>query len=69
MLVPDYLKGKFVLRSTIHCRNIKSLSDNNLEIPKYRLATGQRSFAYRGCKLRNNLNINIRDNNNICSSI
>ena len=64
-LVPDYLKGKFVSRSTIHCRNTRSVSNNNLQIPKYRLANGQRTFAYRGCKLWNELNPDIRETKTI----
>ena len=45
-LAPDYLANKFRLRFCVHGRQTRSASA--LDIPFYRLSTGQRSFAYRG---------------------
>ena len=52
-LVPDYLIEKFTLRSQIHTRNTRQR--DQLNIPRCRRTTGQRSFAYRGAWLWNNL--------------
>ena len=48
----------FKLRSHVHNRQTRSSSA--LDIPLCRLSTGQRSFAYRGAKLWNSLNSNIK---------
>ena len=48
-LAPDYLADKFVQRSHIHNRNTRSR--NQLDIPRCRISTGQRSFVYRGTQL------------------
>ena len=50
-LVPDYLIKKFTLRSQTHTRNTRQY--DQLNIPRCRLTTGQRSFTYRGAKLWN----------------
>ena len=50
---PSYLSQKFKRRSEIHNRITRQNQD--LNIPKCRLATGERSFAYRGTKLWNDL--------------
>ena len=57
-LVPDYLADKFKLRSQVHNRQTRS--SGALDIPLCRLSTGQRSFAFRGAKLWNSLNNNIK---------
>ena len=57
-LVPDYLADMFRLRSQIHSRQTRS--SGALNIPLCRLSTGQRSFAFRGAKLWNSLNDNIK---------
>ena len=57
-LVPDYLADMFRLRSQIHSRQTRS--SGALDIPLCRLSTGQRSFAFRGAKLWNCLNDNIK---------
>ena len=57
-LVPDYLIDKFILRSQIATRNTRQ--SNDLNIPLCRLATGQRSFAYRGAKIWNELSDDLR---------
>ena len=43
---PGYLMNKFTRRSEVHDRNTQNNKDLNL--PRCRLKTGQRSFAYRG---------------------
>ena len=42
-LAPDFLACKFFKRSDIHTRNTRSW--NNLNIPKYRTISGQRSLG------------------------
>ena len=51
--MPSYLTGKFMQRSKIHGRNTSCSGE--LDLPIWRLKTGQRSFALRGAKLYNNL--------------
>ena len=57
-LVPDYQFEKFTMRSQIHTRNSRQL--DQLNIPRCRLTTGQRSFTYRGAELWNNLRDNVK---------
>jgi len=52
-LIPSYLTGKFTQRSKIHGRNTRGSGE--LDLPSCRLRLGQRSFAFRGAKLYNNL--------------
>ena len=64
-LVPDYLENKFILRSQICNRNTRNAKNNFLDIPYCRLATGQRSFSYRGSKLWNELSHDLRTVGNL----
>ena len=57
--VPAYLSDKFMLRSAIHSRPTRHCNDLNL--PKCRLATGQRMFSYPGAKLYNDLPLDIKE--------
>ena len=57
-LVPDHLADMFKLRSQVHNRQTRS--SGALNIPLCRLSKGQRSFAFRGAKLWNSLNDNIK---------
>ena len=57
-LVPDYVADKFILRFQVHNRQTRS--SGALDIPLCRLSIGQRSFAFRGAKLWNSLNNNIK---------
>ena len=57
-LVPDYLADMFKSRSQVHNRQTRS--SGALDIPLCRLSTRQRSFAFRGAKLWNSLNDNIK---------
>ena len=50
-LAPDYLCEKFYFRSKVQNRNTRICSQ--LNIPKYRSTTGQRTFTYRGVKVWN----------------
>ena len=56
---PSYLSDKFVRRSSIHNRITRNSCD--LNVPFSRLKTGQRSFAFRGAKLYNNLPYDIKN--------
>ena len=51
--VCSYLTGKFIQHSKIHGRNTRCSGE--LDLPICRLKTGQRSFAFQGAKLYNNL--------------
>ena len=62
-LVPDYLFEKFTLHSQIHSRNTRQR--DQLNIPRCRLTTGQRSFTYRGAKLWNNLRDNVKSSDSV----
>ena len=62
---PQYLTSKFKRRSKIHTRNTRNAS--TIQIPLFRTAAGQRTFAYRGAKIWNNLNADVRENTNLCS--
>ena len=57
-LVPDYLIDKFTFRFQIATRNTRQ--SNDLNIPRCRLATGQRAFAYRGAKIWNALSDDLK---------
>ena len=50
---PGYLMNKFTRRSEVHDRNTRY--NKNLNLPRCRLKTGQRSFAYGGAACRNRL--------------
>ena len=56
-LTPDYLCNKFEKRSSIH--NRKTRTHNSLQMPLFKTAGGQRSFAYRAVHVWNNLDKNL----------
>ena len=58
-LTPDYLRKRFQRRSEIHQRD--TTQKNNLSLPKCRLTSGHRAFAFRGAKIFNSLPKFIRD--------
>ena len=62
-LVPRYLAEKFIFRSQTNIRNTRQ--SNHLNILRCRLATGQRSFSYRGAKLWNNLSDDLKNENSV----
>ena len=57
-LSPSYLSNKFCTRSSIHDRHTRHR--RNLNIPSCRIAAGQRAFYYRGVKIWNNLNEDLK---------
>ena len=62
-LIPSYLTGKFTQRSKIHGRNTRGSGE--FDLPFCRLKTGQRSFAFRGAKLYNNLPNEIKQTSDV----
>ena len=58
-LTPKYLSERFQQRSKIHQRDTRQ--KNDLVLPKYRLVTGQKAFAFRGVKMYNTLPKEIRE--------
>ena len=58
-LVPMYLSNIFSrnsTRDTIYLRN----SENDVRVPLFKTANGQKSFAYRGAHLWNNLESKVK---------
>ena len=58
--VPIYLKDKFVYRSQVHNRQLRSVDNNDLNLPHCRLSTGQRSFAFRRAKVWSSLPLDLK---------
>ena len=57
-LAPKYLGDQLQMRSSVCTRVTRSA--NNLNIPRCRLVTGQRRFAYRAVKIWNGLSNDLR---------
>ena len=57
-LTPKYLVHKFTKRFSIHTRHTRNR--DLFHIPLHRTATGQRTFAYRGTSIWNNLDNDIK---------
>ena len=62
-LTPGYLHGCFQYRAKIHQRVTRQ--NNDLTLPQYRLATGQKTFTYCRAKLYNSIAKDIRDMGNL----
>ena len=62
-LVPISLSNKFKIRSEIHCRNTRGATD--LQLPLFKLATGQRSFSFKGAKIWNSLDAHIKNKSSL----
>ena len=60
-LASSYLTDSFTLTSSVHNRNRRSVSNNDLYIPRPNTEMFRRSFAYRGAKLWNDLPCHIRN--------
>ena len=58
--LPINLKDKFVYRSQVHNRQLRSVDNSDPNLPHCRLSTGQRSFAFRGAKVRNLLSLDLK---------
>lgn len=58
-LAPEYLCAKFKKRSSVHNRITRN--NEKFEIPLFKSATGQRSFAYRAVSLWNMLDEDLRN--------
>ena len=58
-LTPGYLHGRFQYRAKILQRDTRQ--NNYLTLPRYRLATGQKTFTYSGAKLYSNNSKDVRD--------
>ena len=61
-LTAGYLNRRFQYRAKTQQRVTKKNKD--LTLPRYRLATGQNTFSYRGAKLYNSIAKDIRDTGN-----
>ena len=62
-LTPGYLHGHFQYRAKTDQRDTRQ--NNDLALARYRLATGQKTFTYRGAKLYNSIAKDIRDTGNL----
>ena len=58
-LTPEYLSAKFILNTNTY--NTRSVNRRDLQIPKCKTTTGQRSFSYLGAKLWNSIDVRTRD--------
>ena len=59
----DYLHGRFQYRAKTNQRDTRQ--NNDLTLPRYRLATGQKTFTYRRAKLYNSIAKDIRETGNL----
>ena len=62
-MAPAYLCDKFVERNRIHNRDTRRNED--LNIPKCKTSSGQRSFKYRGTNIWNGLNAELKSISNL----
>ena len=62
-LAPSYLCHRFKTRDCVHDRNTRY--KNNLNIPAYKSASGQRTFLYRATSFWNSLPCEIRGCDNL----
>ena len=58
-LAPSYLCHRFKTRDCVRDRNTRH--KNNLNIPAYKSASGQRAFLYRAMSFWNSLPLEIRE--------
>ena len=58
-MAPYYLTSKFCNRASIHDR--KTRNCDQLQIPLYTSAAGQRSFKFRGAKIWNSLDTDLKE--------
>ena len=57
-LAPKYLCDMFEKRSCIHNRSTRNC--NSIQIPLFKTTSGQRSFAFRGASIWNNLDTKLK---------
>ena len=57
-LAPKYLCDMFEERSCIHNRSTRNC--NSIQIPLFKTTSGQRSFAFRGASIWNNLDTKLK---------
>ena len=60
---PSYLRQMFTKRKQTHDRETRN--QNELDIPKYRTATGQRTLRYRGTNIWNALDEELKSTANL----
>ncbi len=60
---PQYLCDSFEQRNRIHNRDARRNAD--LDIPKFRTSSGQRSFKYTRCKIWNDLDSELKSSNDL----
>ena len=60
-LAPQYLSDLFVRLSDFHTRELKKNTKNDLAAPLMRTVSGQKAFSYRGTKVWNKFNNNIKE--------
>ena len=58
-LVTEYLSNLFVKNSARNMRNLRN-TDKDLSLPSRKTYNGQKAISFRGCKLRNNLELDIK---------
>ena len=62
-MAPYYLTSKFCNRASIHGR--KTRNCDQLQIPLYTSAAGQRSLKFRGAKIWNSLDTDLKEHKSL----
>jgi hypothetical protein len=60
-LAPDYLKDSFVTTSSIHTRDLRSASNQQLYIPRPNTEMFKKSFTYSGSHIWNSLPLHVKN--------
>ncbi|KAL9974054.1 hypothetical protein ACROYT_G011045 [Oculina patagonica] len=60
---PAYLRSKFIVRADVH--SINTRHRNKLDVPLFKIATGQQSFIFRATRLWNELPRTLTDVNSL----
>ena len=65
-LPPQYLSDLFVRLSDFHTREVSN-TKNDLALPLMRTVSGQKAFSYRGTKVWNKFNIDMKETHSVYS--
>jgi hypothetical protein len=66
-LVPEYICGLFQLKSSVTNRVTRSSADNDLWVPRNKLAIRRKALPYSGATLYNSLPLEIRNSSSVAS--
>jgi hypothetical protein len=66
-LVPEYICDLFQLKSSVTNRVTRSSADNDLWVPRNKLAIRRKALPYSGATLYNSLPLEIRNSSSVAS--